>query len=202
MANSPLIATVRSAEISHVAGYTTTTYTYTMIRTNNSTPPLKQLMDEESKDLEFFVFCLVLTFAVYLLLCLNSFRTQQGLEKNRTNCSEWVDVDPPGDSMAEETTEADSGDKTTDDGIECQVREEKERQTRLRSTKRLTQSIYSEIEEGRQKENERKATQATVENAAPLPSISSSKSESTKKSKAHRGRKGGRKHKKKSGDEA
>ena len=112
MANSP--STVRSPEISHVAGYTTTTYPYTTIRTNNSTPPLKQVIDEESKGL---IFCLVLTIAAYLLLCQNSFRTQQGLEKNRTRCPDWVD-DTPSDSKGEEAIEADSEDKTTDDGID------------------------------------------------------------------------------------
>jgi hypothetical protein len=101
-----------------------------------------------------------------------------------------------------ETIEAETRVKNMDDDIEQRVRKEKERRTRLAETKRLTQGITRKMEDERQKDNNRKAQEVAAEEARGLASVSSSKSEISKKKKAHRGRRGGRKHRKKSGNEA
>lgn len=101
-----------------------------------------------------------------------------------------------------EMIEAKTRVKNMDDDSEQRVRKEKERQTRLAETNRLTQGITRKMEDERQKDNDRKAQEVAAEEARGLASVSSSKSEISKKKKAHRGKRGGRKHREKSGNEA
>jgi hypothetical protein len=90
MANSPLIATVGSAAISHDAGYTTTTYTYTTIRANNSTQPPEQSADKELQRPDLFLLYYMLLIAFCVLLTLKEVWIEQsprqdgtGLEKEK-----------------------------------------------------------------------------------------------------------------------
>lgn len=184
MINSPLIATVRSAAISQVAGCTTTTYTYTTLRTNNSTQPPEQSADKEPQHPDLFLLYYILLITFCILLALKEIWIEQSSRQNGTISKEGK-VKTQDDSTAEETVDAESPDKrinddveqrvqkekerlarlrertqpesqdkSTKDDVEQRVRKDMERRVRLKKTRRMTQSITKKMEGERKKDNE------------------------------------------------